>query len=78
MEFQFHSVGADFMAALEMDVVLGREFTDADDADAAMVVMANETFAERFWPGENPLQARELERAGRRAGGRSRRRRDVS
>ena len=55
MEFQCHSVGPDFMAALEMEVVLGREFTDADNADAATVVMVSETFAEHFWPGENPL-----------------------
>jgi predicted permease len=55
MEFQFHSVGADFMAALGMEVLLGREFTDADNEDAPPVVMVNETFAARFWPGESPL-----------------------
>ncbi len=55
MEFQFHSVGPGFMAALRMDVLLGREFTDADNQDAPLAVMVNETFAERFWPGESPL-----------------------
>jgi len=55
MEFQIQSVGPAFMAALGMDVLLGREFTDADNQDAAPVVMVNETFAERFWPGESPL-----------------------
>lgn len=55
MEFQFHSVGPDFMAALEMEVLSGREFTAVDHADAAMTVMVNETFAEHFWPGESPL-----------------------
>jgi predicted permease len=56
MEFQFHSVGPGFMAALGMEVLLGREFTDADNSrEAAPAVMVNETFAERFWPGESPL-----------------------
>ena len=55
VEFQFHSVGPGFMAALRMEVLLGREFTDADNQDASLAVMVNETFAERFWPGENPL-----------------------
>jgi len=55
MEFQFHSVGPGFMAALGMEVLQGREFTDADNQDAEPVLMVNETFAERFWPGESPI-----------------------
>jgi hypothetical protein len=55
MEFHFHSVGPDFMSALGMAVLQGREFTDADNQDAAPVMMVNQTFADRFWPGENPL-----------------------
>jgi putative ABC transport system permease protein len=33
----------------------GREFTDADNAQAPKVVIVNQTFARRFWPGENPV-----------------------
>ncbi len=55
MEVQIQSVGPGFMAALQMEVLLGREFTDADNQDAAPAVMVNETFADRFWPGESPL-----------------------
>ena len=55
MEFQFLSVGPDFMAALGMEVLLGREFADTDGEGAPPVVMVNETFAARFWPGESPL-----------------------
>ena len=55
MEFQFHSVDPGFMQALGMEVLLGREFRDADNAAGAPVVMVNETFAERFWPGERPI-----------------------
>jgi predicted permease len=55
MEFQFHGVGPGFMSALGMELLTGREFTAADDGDGAPVIMVNETFAERFWPGESPL-----------------------
>jgi predicted permease len=56
MEFQFLSVGPGFMTALGMEVLLGREFRNADNnPDARPVLMVNETFAERFWPGESPL-----------------------
>jgi putative ABC transport system permease protein len=33
----------------------GRAFTDADLKTAPKVVIVNEAFARRFWPGENPV-----------------------
>ncbi|HEX5234017.1 MAG TPA: ABC transporter permease [Silvibacterium sp.] len=33
----------------------GRDFTDGDHAHAPRVVIVNEAFARRFWPGENAL-----------------------
>ncbi|QNI30232.1 ABC transporter permease [Alloacidobacterium dinghuense] len=36
----------------------GRWFIAADDAQAPKVIVVNETFARRFWPGENPLGKR--------------------
>ena len=36
----------------------GRGFTDFDDADAPKVVIANESFARRFWPGQNAVGKR--------------------
>jgi predicted permease len=36
-------------------LVSGRDFTWADDAKAPKVVIVNQSLAQRFWPGENPL-----------------------
>jgi len=36
----------------------GRDFTAADNTQAPKVVIVNETFARRFWPGQNPLGKR--------------------
>jgi putative ABC transport system permease protein len=39
-------------------IVSGRDFTEGDTADAAWVVVINESLAYRFWPGENPIGRR--------------------
>ena len=40
---------------MQVPMLGGRGFTAADDAHAPKVVIANEAFARRFWPGENPV-----------------------
>jgi putative ABC transport system permease protein len=52
------AVGPGYFAALQLPVVQGRGFTPSDDADAARVVVVNAPFAERYWPGQNPLGRR--------------------
>jgi putative ABC transport system permease protein len=44
-----------FFRALRIPLLQGREFTDADDANAPRVVIINETFAKRFWPAGEAL-----------------------
>ena len=54
-EVYFGVVGPGYFAALGIPILRGREFTPEDRADAPGVAIVNETFARRFWPGENPL-----------------------
>jgi putative ABC transport system permease protein len=40
---------------MRVPLVAGRAFTGADDAKSPKVLVVNEAFARRFWPGENPI-----------------------
>ncbi len=42
----------DFMG---MPLISGREFGDQDVSESRRVMIVNQSFADRFWPGENPL-----------------------
>jgi predicted permease len=50
-----NDIGPDFFHTLGVPVVLGREFTDADNATSQKVAVVNELFVERFLPGQSPL-----------------------
>ena len=39
-------------------MVSGRDFNKRDDAAAPLVVMVNQSFADTFWPGEDPVGKR--------------------
>ncbi|HXJ91903.1 MAG TPA: ABC transporter permease [Terriglobia bacterium] len=52
---RWNAVGADYFHVLRIPLLLGRDLTDADAANASKVVVVNHTFAERFLPGGNPL-----------------------
>jgi macrolide transport system ATP-binding/permease protein len=41
----------------------GRDFTMQDDKEESRFVIVNETFAQRFWPGQNPI-GKHLSRGG--------------
>ena len=48
-----------YFEAAGIPMIRGRGFTDVDlDSPAEGVVVVSNTFAERFWPGENPLGKR--------------------
>lgn len=58
MEFAFNVVGPRYFETLEIPVVRGRGIEAADRAGAPGVVVVNQSFARRFWPGQDPLGKR--------------------
>ncbi len=52
---RWNTVGPQYFHVLGVPMLLGRDFTDADDAAAPPVVIVNETFAKRYLAGRNPL-----------------------
>jgi len=55
---EYNEVGADYFVTMGIPLVDGREFTRADDEQAAPVAVVNETMAQRYWNGRNPLGER--------------------
>lgn len=55
LNFRNTIVSPGFFATLRIPLVAGRDFTDRDDAKAPRVVIVNETFAQRFWPGQDAV-----------------------
>jgi len=53
-----HSVSPDYFKTLRVNLLKGRAFTDQDRAGATRVAIINQTAAETFFPGEEPLGKR--------------------
>jgi predicted permease len=51
-------VGAGYFETMRIPLVLGRDIAPTDRMGAPPVAIVNETFARRFWPGENALGRR--------------------
>jgi putative ABC transport system permease protein len=49
------AVSPQWFRTLRVPLLSGRAFTDADNTDAAKVVIVNQAFARRFWANQNPL-----------------------
>ncbi|HEV2196201.1 MAG TPA: ABC transporter permease [Candidatus Acidoferrum sp.] len=54
----YNEVGPDYFVTMGIPLVAGREFTLADNEKAAPAAIVNETMAQRFWNGRNPVGAR--------------------
>ena len=50
-----NDIGPDFFHTLQVPVLLGREFNDADNAGSQKVAIVSELFAQTFLPHQNPL-----------------------
>jgi predicted permease len=57
-EIYLHQVRENFLEAMEIPLLTGRRFTARDDERASKVAVVNQTFAERYLPGENAVGKR--------------------
>ncbi len=54
-----HRVTPDYFRTLDIPLLTGRYFTDDDNRrQSERTAVVDKTFAERFWPGENPIDKR--------------------
>lgn len=51
-------VGPNYLRTMQIPLVAGREFTLDDKPSSLPVVVVNQTFAERYWPHQDPLGKR--------------------
>jgi putative ABC transport system permease protein len=51
-------VSPDYFRALEIPLIRGRFFRDADKADAPPVIIVNQAFAKKFWPKQDAVGKR--------------------
>jgi macrolide transport system ATP-binding/permease protein len=55
---EYNEVGPAYFATMGIPLLSGREFTRADNESGALVAVVNETMAEQFWKGKNPIGER--------------------
>jgi predicted permease len=54
----YENISPGYFSAMGIPLLAGRDFSDADTARSSGVAIINETLAEQFWPGENPIGKR--------------------
>ena len=58
MEISFNRVGPGYFETLKIPMLRGRSFNGADVQGGPNVVIVNQAFANRYWPGQDPLGKR--------------------
>jgi putative ABC transport system permease protein len=53
-----YAVSPGYLALMHIPIVRGRTLTEEDRADRPPVALINESFARKFWPGEDPIGQR--------------------
>jgi len=48
-------ISGDYFKTMQAPILKGRDFTDADTADAPKVMIINQAFADKYFPGEDPI-----------------------
>jgi len=54
-EASLRFVDSGFLPVMSIPILDGRNFSDTDDANAQPVTIISESFAHRYWPGENAV-----------------------
>jgi predicted permease len=52
---EYNEIGPHYFATMGIPLLSGREFARADDENAALVAVVNETMASHYWPAKNPI-----------------------
>src|SRR5207247_3653381 len=55
---EYNEIGPGFLATIGVPLVSGREFTRADNETAPAVAVVDETMAQMFWRGADPVGRR--------------------
>ncbi|HET9405646.1 MAG TPA: ABC transporter permease [Candidatus Sulfotelmatobacter sp.] len=55
MEISRAIVGPNYFHTLRTSLISGREFTEADTRDSQLVAVVNQSFVDRYWPGESAI-----------------------
>ncbi len=55
MNIDFNDAGPNYFSTMQIPVIDGRDFTEQDRQGAPLVVIVNQTMAQRFWPGQSAI-----------------------
>ena len=55
---EYNQVSPEYFATMGIPLVSGREFTRADDENAALVAVVNQTMVDRYWQSKSPVGLR--------------------
>src|SRR5580698_4312304 len=55
---EYNEVGPEYFGTIGIPLAAGREFSKADDDNAALVTVVNETLAQKYWKGRDPVGTR--------------------
>ena len=58
MEFGANIVGPGYLGLMHIPLERGRDFAESDRVGSLPVAIVNQSFARRFWPGEDPIGKR--------------------